>query len=104
VRTDRALAALLAAALCGCAAALTREQPAEALLPTDVVEFFERRVLCEHFLGEEPYDAERREFLIRSIDVTCTGTDRTLQALRQRYRDDPGVAARLAEFEYPLGY
>lgn len=73
------------------------------MLPPDVVGFLERRVLCEHFLGEEGYDVQRREFLERSIRATCTGTDAALGALRERYRDDPDIAARLAEFEYPLG-
>lgn len=103
MRTDRAVALLLAAALAGCAAAPSREQAQGAMLPADVIEFLERRVLCEHFLGEDGYDAERRAFLERSIVATCTGTDAALEALRERYRDDPGILARLAEFEYPLG-
>jgi hypothetical protein len=104
VRIDVAIAVSLAAAACGCAAVPARHEPADQWLPPDVVGFLERRVLCEHFLGEEPYDADRRRFLERNVRATCAGTDAALGALRKRYRDDPEVVTRLAEFEYPLGY
>ena len=103
MRTDAFAWALLAAlAAGGCAHGVSPSR--SDALPTDVVEFLERRVLCEHFLGEEPYDDERREFLIRSIEATCGGTDAALVALRDRYRDDPLLLERLEEFEHPLGY
>lgn len=103
VRTD-AIAVVLLAALAagGCAHRADGVRP--DTLPSDVVEFLERRVLCEHFLGEEPYDDERRRFLARSVEATCSGTDAALAALRERYRDDPDLLDRLAEFEHPLGY
>lgn len=103
MRTDATALVLLAAlAASGCAhhAAGTRGDA----LPADVIAFLERRVLCEHFLGEEPYDDERREFLVRSVEATCRGTDAALAALRMRYHDEPDIVERLAEFEYPLGY
>jgi hypothetical protein len=93
---------LAALAAGGCARGVAPSR-ADAV-PSDVVGFLERRVLCEHFLGEEPYDDERRRFLIRSIEATCRGTDAALVALRARYRDDPVLLQRLEEFEHPLGY
>ena len=103
MRTDLIVLVLLAAiAASGCARHVAASG-ADAL-PTDVIAFLERRVLCEHFLGEEPYDGERRQFLARSIEATCRGTDAALAALRERYRDDAPVLERLGEFEYPLGY
>jgi hypothetical protein len=103
VRTDALALVLLAALAAGGCAGHAAGMRADAL-PSDVVGFVERRVLCEHFLGEEPYDEERRQFLERSVEATCRGTDAALAALRMRYRDEPDIVERLAEFEYPLGY
>ena len=36
-------------------------------LPADVATFVERRDLCDHFRGEEPYDEQRRKFLNKNI-------------------------------------
>jgi hypothetical protein len=36
-------------------------------LPADVLKFEERRNLCDHFRGEEPYDKERRKFLEENL-------------------------------------
>lgn len=104
MRAAPVIAVCFVAVLCSCATTQPLDQRAGPPLPPDMVAFLERRVLCEHFLQEDPYDAERREFLVRSIDATCTGTDAALRALRERYRNDPQIDAQLAEFEYPLGH
>ena len=51
--------------------------------PFDVEEFIDRREICDHFRGEEPYDADRAKFLTEQILEACTGTDRELQKLKQ---------------------
>lgn len=54
---------------------------------------------CDHFRGEEPYDAERRAYLEKSIRDLCTGTDAKLADLRQRYARNQDVMAALAGYE-----
>ncbi len=68
-------------------------------LPADVVTFIERRDLCDHFRGEEPYDEERRSFLEKNIIEYCTGTDRRLANLRQKYKQNPVVMDLLSGYE-----
>ncbi|BBP82675.1 hypothetical protein PHLH8_23170 [Pseudomonas sp. Pc102] len=68
-------------------------------LPGDVASFAERYANCEHFLGEEPYDAERAKELAQAVEELCTGIDAQLDALRQRYRDDAAVTQALAGYE-----
>ncbi|MGE5305257.1 MAG: hypothetical protein ACM3TN_18255 [Alphaproteobacteria bacterium] len=54
------------------------ERHAAAGLPADVLKFKERRDLCDHFRGEDPYDKERRKFLEENLKKYCAGTDRDL--------------------------
>lgn len=68
-------------------------------LPADVVTFRERRDLCDHFRGEDPYDEERRKFLAENLEKYCTGTDRELASLKAKYRDRDAVQKVLAEYE-----
>jgi hypothetical protein len=72
---------------------------AQQAFPPDVARFVEQRELCEHFLGEEPYDAERRKFLEKRVRETCTGTDARLAALMKKYKRNPAVANKLNEYE-----
>ncbi|MES2027180.1 MAG: hypothetical protein V4448_16645 [Pseudomonadota bacterium] len=46
---------------------------AQAKFPADAARFIERRDGCDHFRGEEPYDEERRKFLLDNIATLCTG-------------------------------
>ena len=78
------------------AAVMAQAQPS---LPQDVARFIERRDLCDHFRGEEPYDAERRDFLAKRIREYCTGTDAQLAALRNKYKSRSEVIARLSGYE-----
>jgi hypothetical protein len=71
-------------------------------LPTDVAKFIERRDGCDHFRGEEPYDAERRKFLESNIRKLCIGTDRELSTLRRKYSKNPRVISRLSEYEQKI--
>ena len=45
-------------------------------LPAEVIAFRDRRDACDHFRGEDPYDAKRGAFLAAEMARTCTGTDR----------------------------
>ena len=67
--------------------------------PQEVTNFMVDRDSCDHFRGEEPYDGERRVFLVESIAELCTGTDAKLAMLRQRYANNPAVMAALRGYE-----
>lgn len=67
--------------------------------PADVMQFMERRVACDHFRGEEPYDLERRIFLEKQMKVFCTGSDARLNSLKRKYRRNAKVSVRLRSFE-----
>ena len=67
--------------------------------PQEVTSFMVDRDSCDHFRGEEPYDGERRVFLMESIAALCTGTDAKLAMLRRRYAGDPAVIAALHGYE-----
>ena len=67
--------------------------------PPDVEDFIDRRELCDHFRGEEPYDAERARFLAAQINETCTGTDKALRELKDKYQDNAEIMKRLNAFE-----
>ena len=67
--------------------------------PQEVASFMVDRDSCDHFRGEEPYDGERRVFLMESIAELCTGTDAKLAMLRRRYAGDPAVTAALHGYE-----
>ena len=67
--------------------------------PAEVTSFMVDRDGCDHFRGEEPYDAERAAFLEENIRELCTGTDAKLARLRARYANDPDVIAALANYE-----
>ena len=72
---------------------------ARETLPADVARYVARRDLCDHFRGEEPYDAERRTFLKRSMRRYCTGTDARLATLKRKYRARSEVMSKLGEYE-----
>ena len=71
-------------------------------LPADVVAFKEARDGCDHFRGEEPYDAARAAFIAAQLEKLCTGTDQRLVELQARYRNRPDVTAALAGYEHPV--
>jgi hypothetical protein len=74
-----------------------------ASLPADVQTFVAERENCDHFRGEEPYDAERRREIEGALDRYCRGTDARLEGLRKKYRNAPAaVRDVLNGFEYPI--
>ena len=72
---------------------------APGTLPADVTAFKVRRDDCDHFRGEEPYDADRAAFLRVAVNRTCDGADAELAALRRRYAGDGIVLATLADYD-----
>lgn len=67
--------------------------------PNEVTAFMVDRDSCDHFRGEEPYDAERRAYIEESVTELCTGTDAKLAMLRHRYEKAPEVIAALHGYE-----
>ena len=72
---------------------------AQSALPADVARFVEQRDGCDHFRGEDPYDAERAKFLKERTRELCAGTDRRLKVLKEKYKTNPQVLSKLNEYE-----
>ena len=72
--------------------------------PDEVKNYIENRNRCDHFRGEpvegnSPEQIERRKFVIDSLGIYCSGTDKQLAALKRRYRSDHAVMSELNNFE-----
>ena len=72
---------------------------APAGMPAEVDALVARWQLCQHWGGEEPYDAARRAEIEQGVADSCTGNDETRAALEQRYADRPEVMTRLRALE-----
>ena len=72
---------------------------AQRPLPEDVARFIERRDACDHFRGEDAYDAERRRFLEQQTLKLCVGSDKELARLKAKYEADGAVMAKLGQYE-----
>lgn len=68
-------------------------------LPDDVARYLERRELCDHWRGEEGYDADRQAEIQWGLCQSCPGSDAGLARLKGKYRADKGILDRLADFE-----
>ena len=75
------------------------DKKASSGLPPDVVNFMERRDLCDHFRGEDPYNEERRKFLEENLKKYCTGTDKELASLKAKHNNNEAVLKALANYE-----
>ncbi len=74
-----------------------------ASLPPDVQTYVAERQNCDHFRGEEPYDAERRREIEAALERYCRGTDARLMGLKKKYRNGPAhVRDVLNGFDYPI--
>jgi hypothetical protein len=92
------VALVLAMVLTGLSCAL-------AAAPRDVARYIDRRQGCNHWAGEEGYDAARRAEINKAIDdLRCTALDRDGRVLRQHYRHNPAVlrALKKALADYPV--
>ncbi|WP_176596256.1 MULTISPECIES: hypothetical protein [Sphingobium] len=67
--------------------------------PDEVTRYMVDRDSCDHFRGEEAYDAERLAYLQENIAELCTGTDTRLALLRQLYAHDPAVISALSGYD-----
>jgi hypothetical protein len=88
---------IVAIIVLGFSTAFANEVPAQ--LPQDVSSFIEKRDLCDHFRGEDPYDEERRAFLEENLVKFCTGTDAALAELKQKYHNNPSIMDVLNRYE-----
>ena len=74
-------------------------------LPADVKSFAEQRDGCDYFRSEPWPEGsgaaakERRDFISKSLKKFCIGTDKRLQALRKKYRNDRVVIELLQGYE-----
>lgn len=56
--------------------------------PEDIRAFVTRRLECDHWAGEEPYDAERRAQIDAAIaELGCPRIEEDEAVLRARHRD-----------------
>lgn len=78
------------------------ETDAATVLPADVVEFKERRDLCDHFRGEDAYDEKRGKFLAEGMKKACTGTDKEMALLKKKYSNNEAVLKALADYEVKI--
>ncbi len=74
-------------------------------VPKDVEKFLFQRESCEHFLGEipDPGEKERMREVNKAIKDTCTGTDKSLAALKKKYAGQPAVMKLLKDLDPRLG-
>lgn len=83
--------------LVSCAA----HESSEKRLPDDVQSFVDRREMCDYFRGEIPdqTDADRMDTVDNAMDKYCTGTDRELSRLKQKYSENARIMLRLNDYE-----
>ena len=63
-----------------------------------VTRFVERAQMCEHWMGEEPYDDARRKEIDRNLtDLRCMTIRRDGEALKLSRKDRPEEVARIDE-------
>jgi hypothetical protein len=73
--------------------------------PRRVAKFIERRAGCNHFLGEEPYDAERSAELGKALrDLRCERVDRDGRRLTRAYSGRPEILQLLKDSEALIGW
>ena len=68
----------------------------KATIPADAAAYVERRIACDHWAGEEPYDAARaRQIAAAAKRLRCNNIDADETRLRRRYARDPDVLKAL---------
>jgi hypothetical protein len=71
-------------------------------MPADVQRFIVQWEDCWHWLGEPPWDEERRREVEHAIRDVCPGVDALGRQIRALHAGNPEILARLREYE-PLG-
>ncbi|QGW66497.1 hypothetical protein GOY17_17305 [Lysobacter soli] len=69
--------------------------------PEEVVDFARSRNLCDYFRTEKPTPEQRERALELELGKAayCSGTDKALARLRDKYEGDEEVARKLAEYD-----
>jgi hypothetical protein len=75
------------------------ERYADRGLPDDVIKYLQRRNICEHWRGEEPYDEERRKYIDEAWNSSCPGSDKGLALLKEKYKNNQVVLKTLKNYE-----
>lgn len=68
-------------------------------LPIDVQRYLDRRASCDHWRGEDGYDAERAREIRIGICKSCGGSDVGLEFLKKQHADDPVVMEQLSALD-----
>ncbi|MET3925893.1 hypothetical protein [Devosia sp. 2618] len=89
----------IVAALVATSCAIPALAEGTAALPGEVRAFIEKRDICDHFRGEEAYDAERAKQIDEALALNCTGTDAELARLRSEFAGDAAIIGALADYE-----
>jgi len=70
-----------------------------ATLPRDIRVHIDRRINCDHWAGEEPYDrARRREIESAVRGLRCDTLDREERDLRHRYAPSPAMLKMIDKY------
>ncbi|MBB3832693.1 hypothetical protein FHR55_000859 [Xanthomonas arboricola] len=67
-------------------------------MPDDVRALVDDYDTCEHFAGEEPYDADRRHEIEVAVAQFCTPAPARLAKLMQQYRNDAHIIEWLRQY------
>lgn len=75
--------------------AAVSEPGAASALPADMQAHAEHAQLCEHFAGEEPYDAARRKELEDGMKANCGPLEDAMPGLIAAHGADPALKPTL---------
>jgi hypothetical protein len=95
------LVAAVISVIAGCSSALaqTYDENLAALpkgLPASVHDFIDRRANCNHWLGEYPYDSDRRTEIEAALTkLHCDALKKDEENLRKQYDKDRAVLKAL---------
>lgn len=67
-------------------------------MPEPIRAFVARQDTCNHFAGEDAYDAARGRELEKAMARYCNGNEQTWAKLRAQYRQDPPRDAWLRRY------
>ena len=71
--------------------------------PPRVADFIAMSESCSHWLGEDPYDAERAAEIKKNVSESCDGLPRHLAKLKARYSRNRKITALLNAFDLKTG-
>lgn len=88
---------LMAAAMASATPTEARVQRELKAVPHVVRDFLERRAGCNHWAGEEPYDAERAAYIAKAVrDLRCRRIEADEHQIKRRYAKSRRVRWLLA--------